>query len=52
MSEVNPLKTVAETPIRPLIRPFQEFAQRQTSGGIVLLVCTAIALAWVNSPWA
>jgi NhaA family Na+:H+ antiporter len=50
-NEPNSLKTVADTPIRPLIRPFQEFAHRETSGGIVLLICTAIALLWVNSPW-
>jgi NhaA family Na+:H+ antiporter len=52
MKEPNSLKTVSDTPIRPLIRPFQEFAERETSGGIVLLICTAIALLWVNSPWA
>ncbi|HEX7185841.1 MAG TPA: Na+/H+ antiporter NhaA, partial [Thermoanaerobaculia bacterium] len=28
------------------------FAHTASSGGIVLLVCTAIALAWANSPWA
>ncbi|MCX6603203.1 MAG: Na+/H+ antiporter NhaA [Acidobacteria bacterium] len=52
MSKPNTLKTVADTPIRPLLRPFQEFAARETSGGILLLLCTAIALIWVNSPWA
>lgn len=52
MNGPNSLKTAADTPIRPLIRPFQEFAERETSGGIVLLLCTAIALLWVNSPWA
>ena len=52
MSAPDDLKAIADTPIRPLILPFQEFAERETSGGIVLLVCTAIALLWVNSPWA
>lgn len=52
MSKLNSLKTVADTPIRPLLRPFQEFAARESSGGILLLICTAIALIWVNSPWA
>lgn len=41
-----------EAAIRPLVRPFQEFAARETSGGIVLLLCTLVALIWVNSPWA
>jgi NhaA family Na+:H+ antiporter len=29
----------------------QEFARLAASGGIVLLVCTLIALLWRNSPW-
>ena len=35
-----------------LIRPFQEFARIQASSGILLLVCTVLALLWANSPWA
>lgn len=35
-----------------LVRPFQEFAARETSGGILLLACTVTALVWANSPWA
>ncbi len=35
-----------------VLQPFAEFAHTASSGGIVLLVCTAIALAWANSPWA
>jgi len=52
MQEANPLKIIPATPIRPLLRPFQEFAQRETSGGLVLLFCAILALVWVNSPWA
>ena len=48
----NDLKATTDAPIRPLIRPFQEFAARETSGGILLLLCTVAALVWVNSPWA
>lgn len=40
------------TPILSLTRPFQEFAGRETSGGILLLACTVLALTWANSPWA
>jgi NhaA family Na+:H+ antiporter len=35
-----------------MLRPFQEFAATESAGGIVLLACTALALAWANSPWA
>ena len=35
-----------------ILQPFAQFAHTASSGGIVLLVCTAIALVWANSPWA
>lgn len=35
-----------------ILQPFAQFAHTASSGGIVLLVCTAIALIWANSPWA
>lgn len=35
-----------------MVRPFQLFAQRQASGGLVLLGCAIVALVWANSPWA
>ena len=34
-----------------LLAPFQRFARSEAAGGIVLLLCTAFALAWANSPW-
>ena len=34
------------------LRPFQQFAAVESAGGIVLLLCTALALGWANSPWA
>ena len=40
------------TPIERLVRPFQEFAKLEASGGILLIGCTIIALTWANSPWA
>jgi Na+:H+ antiporter, NhaA family len=46
------LKVTADVPIVRLIRPFHEFAARETSGGILLLLCTVVALVWANSPWA
>jgi NhaA family Na+:H+ antiporter len=46
------LKAPAQMPTIRLIRPFQEFAAKETSGGILLLLCTVVALVWANSPWA
>ena len=34
-----------------LTRPFQRFSQMSSSGGLVLLGCTIMALAWANSKW-
>ncbi len=33
------------------MRPFQDFAHKQSSGGVLLIIATAIALVWANSPW-
>ena len=44
--------TPEKTPIVRLVRPFYEFAGRETSGGVLLLACTIAALIWANSPWA
>lgn len=41
-----------QAPIDRLLSPFQEFLHRQTSGGIILFICTIVALCWANSPWA
>jgi len=40
------------TPIERIVRPFQEFAKLEASGGILLIGCTVVALVWANSPWA
>jgi len=40
------------TAIRLLTSPFRRFARMEASGGIMLLICTAGALVWANSPWA
>jgi hypothetical protein len=34
------------TPIERLVRPFQEFAKLEASGGILLIGCTVAALMW------
>src|SRR5690606_25303473 len=38
--------------IQRLIRPFQSFAHAEGTSGIVLILCTVVALVWANSPWA
>lgn len=45
-------RTKAERAGDRLVLPFQLFARRQASGGVVLLGCAILALAWANSPWA
>jgi NhaA family Na+:H+ antiporter len=50
---VNPQRIAQEkTPIMTLVRPFQDFAGRESSGGILLFACALVALVWANSPWA
>ena len=34
------------------MRPIQSFLNLESAGGIVLMACTVIALAWANSAWA
>lgn len=46
------VKPDSRAPIDRVIRPFQRFIDAEEAGGIVLIVCTAIALIWANSPWA
>jgi NhaA family Na+:H+ antiporter len=38
--------------IARVLGPFERFAARESAGGILLLVCAVVALAWANSPWA
>lgn len=35
-----------------LLRPFQAFFELEAAGGIVLLVCAAVAMVWANGPAA
>lgn len=47
-----PHSPLEKAPIEKLLSPFQQFAKRSTAGGIVLLVCTVLAMIWANSPLA
>ena len=54
MTVTHPTATPLDgTPlIERVLGPFERFAHRESSGGLVLLACTVIALVWANSPWA
>ncbi|MDX2153200.1 MAG: Na+/H+ antiporter NhaA [Bryobacteraceae bacterium] len=39
-------------PIVRLLRPLHGFLENKAIGGVLLLLCAAVALAWANSPWA
>jgi len=39
-------------PVETIVRPFQEFANRASSSGILLIAAATAALVWANSPWA
>ena len=42
-----------DRPVEKIVRPFQAFADRASSGGILLIAATMVALlVWANSPWA
>ena len=40
-----------DRPVEKIVRPFQDFAQKASSGGILLIAATVVALVWANSPW-
>lgn len=46
----DPREEYFPTTIR-VLRSFQRFARMEASGGILLFVCTLVALFWANSPW-
>ncbi len=45
-------KRPAPTLIERSLRPFERFVQLESAGGILLLGCSLLALAWANSRWA
>ncbi len=51
MSVIEPPPSIGKPHPRPVDRlssPFRSFAKLEGSGGIILLICTAIALLWAN----
>lgn len=52
MDLVNEAKqTVKTRPMERVLSPLEDFTKLNASGGIVLLVCTALALVLANSPY-
>ncbi|MFG0267768.1 MAG: Na+/H+ antiporter NhaA [Rhodopirellula sp. JB055] len=52
---MNHIETRLPLPIQPIdrwLRPFARFLHIEATSGVVLVLCTAIALAAANSPWA
>ncbi len=41
-----------QTIVKRLILPIESFMAMETSGGIVLIICTIVAMTWANSPWS
>ncbi len=42
-------RPIPPTPAERILRPFREFLRVEASAGILLLLCTGVALAWANS---
>ena len=40
------------SPIQRLLRPFRKMVHAETSGGLLLMGATLLAMVWANSPWA
>ena len=45
------MSAVEGRPVEKIVRPFQDFAHKESSGGILLMAATVAALVWANSPW-
>ena len=43
------IEDAAPVPAQRLTRPFERFAALSSAGGIVLLLCTVVAMVWANS---
>ncbi|MDP8953113.1 MAG: Na+/H+ antiporter NhaA, partial [Actinomycetota bacterium] len=45
------MSVVEGRPVEKIVRPFQDFAHKESSGGILLIAATVVALVSANSPW-
>jgi Na+:H+ antiporter, NhaA family len=46
------MSAAQQRPVERIVRPFQDFAHKQSSSGIILVFVTVVALVWANSPWS
>ena len=51
MSKAEVVTKRNEPRIDKMLQPFYEFVRVESSGGLVLILVTVIALIWANSPW-
>ncbi|WP_421903933.1 Na+/H+ antiporter NhaA [Maridesulfovibrio sp.] len=51
MSKAQVVSKDSEPRIDKMLQPFYEFVKVESSGGLVLIIATIIALIWANSPW-
>lgn len=52
MAKLIPNENSPPSPIERMLSPIQEFLKLETSGGILLMLFTVIALVWANSPYS
>jgi Na+:H+ antiporter, NhaA family len=52
MTDATAPRTDGPPPIDRLLAPLRAFTERSASSGMLLIAATAIAILWVNSPWA
>ena len=43
------MSAVEGRPVEKIVRPFQDFAHKESSGGILLIAASSVALLWANS---
>lgn len=52
MQELKTTRSHENPLIQPVVEPFQRFVHAESTGGVLLLATTMVALVWANSPWA
>jgi Na+:H+ antiporter, NhaA family len=45
------MRVVESPPVERIVRPFQDFARKQSSSGDFLIAAALVVLAWANPPW-
>lgn len=51
MGKAKVLAKVKPRTIDKMLQPFYDFVRVESSGGLVLIIATIVALIWANSPW-